>query len=66
MSKHELIDHIRRHSRGIDEAFLMRFDVPQLDAYWRRLSTLEGHRGRDSRWVRESTSMAIVTRRRAA
>ncbi len=62
MSKHEIIDAIRRQNRSAAVAFLTSFDEQALRSYLKRLSLLRGGRGRASHWVREGKSPAVVTR----
>ena len=59
MSKHELIEAIRRHNRTATVPFLMSFKEPQLVDYLGRL-TLTQTRG--SAWVRQSSDPAITVR----
>ncbi len=62
MSKHQIIEAIRQHNRSATEEFLALFDEQALQSYLRRLTTLLGHRGRDSVWVRQGDTPAVVTR----
>ncbi len=62
MSKNEMIEAIRQRNRSAEPEFLLSFDEQTLASYLRRLTHLADHRGRDSGWVRESSSRAIVTR----
>ena len=62
MSKQEMIELIRTHNRSADLAFLDGFDEPQLHRYLKRLTEVKGHRGRDSVWVRDGETPAVVTR----
>jgi len=62
MSKHEMIEAIRERNRSANEAFLLSFDEQTLQSYLQRLTSLTDHRGRDSVWVRHSTSRSVVTR----
>lgn len=61
MSKQQMIEQIRRHNRSAAGEFLVHFNEQALESYLRRLS-LVSRRGRDSAWVREGHSRAIVTR----
>ncbi len=54
MSKHEMIEAIRAHNRSAHYEFLNDFDETDLRTYLRRLTKLNGRRGRDSVWVRQS------------
>ena len=62
MTKQQTIELIRQRNQSASAEFLTRFDERALDVYLRRLSTISNHRGRDSRWVRETTSPAVTTR----
>lgn len=62
MTKEQTIDLIRQRNRSASAEFLTRFDERSLDTYLRRLSTVCNHRGRASRWVRETTSPAVTSR----
>jgi len=62
MNKQETIDLIRQRNQSASAEFLIRFDERTLDAYLRRLSTICNHRGRSSRWVRDTNSPAVTTR----
>ncbi|WP_428387575.1 hypothetical protein [Mucisphaera sp.] len=61
MSKHQLIDSIRRVNRTASPEFLTRFDESTLNDYLRRLS-LSSRRGRSSTWTRTTTVPAVTTR----
>ncbi len=54
MSKQQMIEQIQLTNRGATPEFLARFDERTLHNYLRRLTTVLGHRGRGSVWVRES------------
>ena len=62
MSKHQMVEAIRQRNRSASMEFLMTFDEQTLQTYLRRLTNVVGHRGRQSVWVRESASRAVVTR----
>jgi len=62
MTKEQTIDLIRQRNQSASPEFLTRFDERSLDTYLRRLSTVCNHRGRASRWVRETTSPAVTSR----
>ncbi len=62
MSKQDLISAIREHNRSATPDFLLTFDESALHTYLQRLTTLNGHRGRTTAWVRSGPSPAIVTR----
>lgn len=62
MNKQQTIDLIRQRNQSASTEFLTRFDEKSLDTYLRRLATVCNHRGRDSRWVRDTTSPAVTTR----
>lgn len=57
-----MIEAIRERNRSVSSDYLVKFDEAALQSYLRRLTDVLGHRGRDSRWVREGGSRAIVTR----
>ena len=42
--------------------FLVKFDEEALRTYLRRLTTVHGHRGRSSVWVRDGIASASITR----
>lgn len=62
MSKQEVIEQIQKTNRSASAEFLSSFDEAALRTYLRRLTTVLGHRGRGSTWVREGNAPAIVTR----
>lgn len=62
MSKQQMIEQIQQKNRSASPEFLERFDERALQSYLRRLTTVMGHRGKGSVWVREGTTPAIVTR----
>ncbi|MEO0475591.1 MAG: hypothetical protein AAF085_06425 [Planctomycetota bacterium] len=62
MTKQQTIDLIRQRNHSASTEFLTRFDEQSLDAYLRRLSTVADHRGRGSRWVRDTKSPAVTMR----
>ena len=62
MSKQEMIEEIRRHNRSAGPEFLDSFKEPALERYLRRLTQVQGCRGRESVWVRDGETPAVVTR----
>ena len=62
MNKQQLIEHIRERNRSVSDAYLVRFNEQALQSYLDRLTHVVGHRGRDSRWVRQGDGPAVVTR----
>jgi len=62
MSKQQMIEQIQQRNRSASPEFLERFDERALQTYLRRLTTVAGHRGRGSVWVREGSAPAISTR----
>ncbi len=62
MSKQQMIEQIQLKNRSASPEFLERFDELALRTYLLRLTTVVGHRGRGSVWVREGNSPAIATR----
>lgn len=60
--KHELIEAICQRNPGARPEFLSAFDEPTLASYLDRLTRLTDCRGRESVWVREGTTRAVVTR----
>jgi hypothetical protein len=62
MSKQQMIEAIRQHNRSAGSDFLLGFNERALDSYLRRLTTVQGVRGRQSVWVREGDTPAVVTR----
>ncbi len=62
MSKHQIIDEIRKQNRSAAVAFLTSFDEQDLHSYLQRLTRVNGQRGRASVWVRQSKSPAVVAR----
>lgn len=62
MSKQQMIEQIRERNRSASNEFLVKFDEEALRTYLRRLSTLQGNRGRSSVWVRTGISPASMTR----
>lgn len=59
MSKHEMIDAIRRHNRTANVPFLMTFSDADLSTYLRRLSLIDQ---RGAAWVREGSEPAVTVR----
>ncbi|MFA9478619.1 hypothetical protein ACERK3_09960 [Phycisphaerales bacterium AB-hyl4] len=62
MSKQQMIEAIRERNRSVSSEYLVKFDERALQNYLRRLTDVLGHRGRESRWVREGGDRAVVTR----
>ena len=62
MSKQQVIEAIQKENRSASTEFLNTFDDPSLWAYLQRLTQVQGHRGRNSVWVRQGDTTAIVTR----
>lgn len=62
MSKQQMIEQIQLKNRSASPEFLERFDELALQTYLRRLTTVVGHRGKGSVWVREGNTPAIATR----
>jgi len=62
MTKQQTIEMIRQRNQSASAEFLTRFDEGSLDVYLRRLATVCNHRGRSSRWVRDTDSPAVTTR----
>jgi len=61
-----MIEAIRQHNRTALPEFLTAFDESALSTYLDRLTKLTNTRGRNSQWVRNTESPAIVTRAHAA
>ncbi len=61
MSKWETIQAIRQVNRTVAPEFLDHFEEQELNSYLRRLQTIQGRRGRQSVWVREGDTHAVVT-----
>ncbi|MEX0887749.1 MAG: hypothetical protein WD009_15060 [Phycisphaeraceae bacterium] len=62
MNKQELIENIRERNRSVSDEYLVRFNEQALESYLQRLTHVVGHRGRNSRWVRQGDGPASVTR----
>ena len=62
MSKNEMIEKIRRCNRSASDEFLLSFDERTLGDYLSRLTNLNGRRGRNSVWVRQTTHPAVTQR----
>ena len=62
MSKQQVIAAILRRNRSVSEDYLVHFDEQTLSSYLQRLTSLAGRRGRNSRWVRQTTDRSVVTR----
>jgi len=59
MSKHEIIEAIRRHNRSASVPFLMAFEATELSDYLQRLGLTQS-RGRS--WVRRGSEPAVTVR----
>tara|TARA_Y100000589_G_scaffold331034_1_gene382855 strand:+ start:2337 stop:2552 length:216 start_codon:yes stop_codon:yes gene_type:complete len=59
-SKQQIIEAICEHNRTAAREFLINFEERALENYLERLTTLQGHRGRTSIWVRPSDSRAMT------
>lgn len=64
MSKQQMIEAIRAHNRSVTSDFLATFDERSLQTYLRRLTELQGKRGKSTVWVRPGDTTAVVTRMR--
>ena len=53
MSRQQLIEAIRERNHTAAEAFLTTFADGELKTYLRRLTEIQGRRGRGSVWIRE-------------
>lgn len=62
MSKTQIIEAIRLQNRTASEELLVRCDERSLHAYLERLTTVRGHRGAGSVWVRRNDTPAVVMR----
>lgn len=62
MSKQQMIDLIQQRNRSASSEFLLKFDENALQTYLHRLTSVHGHRGRSSVWVRRGDSPASITR----
>ncbi|WP_432798433.1 hypothetical protein [Poriferisphaera sp. WC338] len=62
MSKEQMIQQIRDRNRTAKHDYLVHFSEEALEQYLSRLTTISGHRGRGSGWVRNTTSPAVITR----
>ncbi|WP_145080865.1 hypothetical protein [Poriferisphaera corsica] len=62
MSKEQMIQAIRNRNRTAKPEYLGHFDEQDLQQYLARLTSIHGRRGRESRWVRNTTSPAVITR----
>jgi len=63
MSKQQIIEAIRQHNRTANQELLTTFDEHTLENYLKRLTLINGRRGRASVWVRQPDTTSIVTRR---
>ena len=62
MSKQQMIEKIRERNQSASLEFLVKFDEEALRTYLRRLTHVQGQRGRTSVWVRRGITPASVTR----
>ena len=62
MSKEQMIQAIRQRNRSAKMEYLVGFNEDALQTYLQRLTNVVGHRGRNSRWVRQTTSPCVCTR----
>ena len=62
MSKHDLIEAIRKLNPTASEPFLLGFDDQALRQYLDRLGLLSKRGTRDSAWVRHGASRSVITR----
>ena len=62
MSKEQMIKAIRNRNRTAKEEYLGTFTEEALQQYLNRLTCVLGQRGRNSRWIRNTTSPAVITR----
>lgn len=62
MSKHQMIDAIRQRNRSARPEFLLSFNEQTLEEYLRRLTELSGHRGKATKWVRQTAAPAVTMR----
>ncbi|MFI4860085.1 MAG: hypothetical protein ACIAXF_05320 [Phycisphaerales bacterium JB063] len=62
MNKQETIERIREYNHSASAKFLKQFDEKSLETYLLRLDRINGHRGPDTRWVRDTTSPAASSR----
>lgn len=60
MSKGDVIHAIQARNHSARADFLMHFDERALRRYLERLERCEGHRGRESRWVRGEPGMMAM------
>jgi len=64
MNKRQMIEQIRQRNQSASDEFLLGFDEGALEQYLERLTSVVGHRGKDSVWVRSSEAPAVVARER--
>jgi hypothetical protein len=62
MTKQEMIQQIRQRNQSASDEFLVDFDEQALEQYLERLTSVVGHRGKSSIWVRQGDAPAIVSR----
>lgn len=60
MTKQAMIAAIRSRNHTAREEFLVLFDERALQRYLDRLERCAGHRGRQSRWVRETLAAQVT------
>ncbi len=65
-SKAQLIDSILQINRSAKPEWLDLFNVPALHRYLDHLQHAQEPRGRDSYWLRDAETPAVVTRKPAA
>jgi hypothetical protein len=64
MNKQQMIEQIRQRNASASDEFLLGFDEPTLAQYLERLTSVVGHRGKSSVWVRPADGPAVVGRER--
>ncbi len=60
MSKHDLIDAIRKQNQSATEKFLLAFDEQSLQQYLDRLALTTKRGTRDSVWTRHGANRAVT------
>ena len=60
MSRQQLIEAIRQRNHTAAEDFLTTFADGELARYLRRLTEIQGRRGRGSIWVREIDAQTVL------
>ena len=66
LSKSQVISHIQQINRSAPTEWLSRFDEAALTKYLDHLQKTLEPRGRDSTWIRQGDTPAVVSRRSAA